>query len=168
MRSSPVVKKRVREAERGIAYLGFEHPDLLPVIRRAVEPDAVEDLPARKLLRALYDLDEKGESPAPSLLTRAGVDGDFSRLSVENTDDDPVPTLRDYIACVRRERIDRRIREVEREMGEAESRNDQENCAKLLEERRRLAEQKRRIADALRGTDAVADRNAPERSEPTR
>ncbi|MBN1826747.1 MAG: DNA primase [Candidatus Eisenbacteria bacterium] len=169
VRLSPVRKKRVLEAERGIAYLGFEHPDLLPVIRRAVDPEGVEDLPARKLLKALYDLAERGEPPVPSLLTRTGVDRDFSRMRVESGEgEDPVPTLQDYIACVRQERIDKRVRELEKELRDAEARNDHDACAMLLTERRRLAEQKRRIAVALRGTDAVADRNAPERSEPTR
>jgi len=170
IRQGPAAPKRMVEAERGIAFLGLEHPELLPVIRRAVDPDRVEDLPARKLLKALYDCDERGEAPPSSLLTTTGVDGDFSRIGVERPETtDPLPALRDYIACVRTDGIQRRIRRIQEELKDAEDRNDWDACTRLLEERTALAQKVRRIMGSIREDAAgTANFSSAERSDSTR
>ena len=159
VRLTPVPRKRMLDAERGIAYLGVEYPDLLPVIRKTVDPERVEDIPARKLLKALYDADDRGEPPGRSIFSLAGVDGDFSRIRVEaeeEGEEDPLPRLQDYIACVREEGINRRMSRIQDELKDAEDRNDTDACARLLKERTGLARQKSQIVAALRGESGEA------------
>ncbi|MFH1279867.1 MAG: DNA primase [Candidatus Eisenbacteria bacterium] len=166
VRLSPRTRKRLLDAERGIAYIAWEHPDLLPVIQRAVDPDKVEDLPARKLLQALVDCAAKGDDPGPGLLTAAGVDHEFSRIRIESDPEgDPLPTLQDYIACVREEEISRQLCRTDEALKEAESRNDSDACHRLLQERSGLAKQRHRIVAALRGDGSGAETRSPERSE---
>jgi DNA primase len=166
LRTSPAASRRLVEAERGIAYLGYEFPELLPVVRKAILPDQVEDPPARALLEALFVSSERGEAPSESLFTLLGVDGDFARLRVESgADEDPLPRLRDYIACVREEEINRRIRRVQDELKDAEERKDIEACTRLLEERAALAKKRRRLAAVLREDGWDAALRSVERSE---
>lgn len=166
VRLSPGTRKRVLDAERGIAYIAWEHPDLLPVIRRAVDPEKVEDLPARKLLRALVECAEKGDDPGPALLTTAGVDNEFSRIRIESDPEgDPLPTLQDYIACVREEEINRRLSRIDEALKEAEARRDSDACLRLLQERSGLAKHRLRIVAALRGEGSGAEMGSPERSD---
>ncbi len=163
---APGPRKRLLDAQRGIAYLGFENPDLLPVIRKAVQPGDVQDIPARKLLKALYECMESGVEPSQTVLTLTGVDEAFARLRIESTDwEDPVTVLHDYIACVRGEAIEQRSRSLHEELRDAEERNDSEACSRLLDERKRLAAQRRRIAYAVRGDSDGAEIVAGERSE---
>ncbi|MFH1679096.1 MAG: DNA primase [Candidatus Eisenbacteria bacterium] len=166
IRTSPVASRRLMEAERGIAYLGYELPDLLPVIRRALGSRGVEDPPARKLLEALYECAEKGEDPTESVFTLRDVDGEFARLRMESdAESDPLHRLRDYVACVWEEEINRRLRRVQDELKDAEERKDLEACSRLLEKRAALANRKRRIAGSLRDEDWDAHFRSAERSE---
>jgi DNA primase len=166
LRTSPAARRRILEAERGIAYLGYEFPGLIPVIRKALGPESMEDASARMLLEALYACAERGEEPGESILTLMGVDGDFARLRMESTADrDPLPMLRDYVACIREEAINRRIRRVQDDLKDAEERRDTEACARLLEERAVLARQRRRIAASLREEGWDAPLHPAERSE---
>jgi DNA primase len=165
VRSSPVASRRLLEAERGIAYLGYQFPELVPMIRKAMGACVVEDLSARRLLGALYDCAEKGIDPSGSIFTLEEVDGDFARLRVETEAGDPLQRLHDYIACVWDEEISRRIRRVQDEMKDAEERKDLDACDRLLEERAALARRRHRIATSLRGEDWGAHFRSAERSE---
>jgi hypothetical protein len=126
----------------------------------------VEDTPARRLLEALYACAEKGEEPSDSLFTLLGIDREFARLRVEGgEEEDPLPRLRDYIACVQEEEINRLSRRVQAELKDAEERKDLDACSRLVAERAALAKRKHRIAEALRdeGWDQVV--RPAERSE---
>lgn len=169
VRRAPSTPKRLIDAQRGIAFLGFEHPDLLPVIRRVVRTDDVHDLPARKLLKALFQCEENGEEPSQSLFTLSGVDREFSRLRVESAnEEDPLSILQDYIVCVREEEIERKNREIQEELREAERRNDLAACGRLLAERSKLAAQRRNLAHATKGDSTGAEAAAGERSDSPR
>ncbi len=169
VKRAPSATKRLIEAQRGIAYLGFEHPDLLPVIRRVVRTDEMQDLPARKLLKALYKFEESGEEPTQSLLTFSGVDREFSRLRVESGDvEDPLSMLQDYIVCVREDEIERKSRQLQEELRDAEERNDLKGCSRILAERSRLAEQRRNLAHATKGDSTGAKATGGERSNSPR
>lgn len=169
LHTSPVKRKKETEAERGIAYLCFKHPDLLPEIRRAVDTKRVGDIPARKLFKVLEECSERGEVPNSSHLTLAGLDKDFSRVRLEAEEvDDPIPIIYDYVACVHEGEIHKRIVEIKIELTDAEERKDMDACTRLLEERSRLAEKKRRIVLSLRGGGDAADFTSAERSDPIR
>ncbi len=169
LRRSPGLSGRLIDAQRGIAFLGLEHPDLLPVIRRVIRPEKVDDIPARKLLKALYECDDSGARPTPSLLTLSGVDREFSRLRVETEDvDDPLAILHDYILCVREEEIERRSRKIQAEIRDAEERNDEAACSRLLVQRSELAALRRNLAHATKGDSTGAEAAAGERSDSPR
>ncbi|RPJ48325.1 MAG: DNA primase [Candidatus Latescibacterota bacterium] len=151
VRFSPVASRRLLEAERGIAYLGYQFPELLPVVRKALAPGEVEDAAARRLLESLFASADRGEEPRESVFTMLGIDGDFARLRVEgHPDGDPLPRLRDYVACLREEEINRRIRRVQEELRDAEERKDLDACARLVEERAALAKRRQKIVAAAR------------------
>ncbi len=169
VRRAPSTPKRLIDAQRGIAFLGFEHPDLLPMIRQVVRTDTVQDLPARKLLKALFQCEENGEEPTQSLFTLTGIDREFSRLRVESANsEDPLAILQDYIVCVREEEIERKSRKIQEELREAELTNDREACSRLLAERLKLAAQRRNLAQPSIGDSTGAEAAAGERSDSPR
>ncbi|NNE09042.1 MAG: toprim domain-containing protein, partial [Gemmatimonadetes bacterium] len=165
---APKIRRRLIDAQRGIAYLGLENPNLIPVIRRVVKPDEVHDVPARKLLRALFECHDNGEQPTSSLLTLQGVDEAFSQIGVENEEiEDPLHILQDYIACIHEEEIEVAVKDLNEQIRDAEERNDTEALMELLKKRTQVSAKKKKIAYAYRVHSRAEETASGERSEST-
>lgn len=165
---APKIRRRLIDAQRGIAYLGLENPTLIPVIQRVVKPDEVHDVPARKLLKALFECHDRGEQPTSSLLTLQGVDEAFSQIGVENEEiEDPLHILQDYIACIHEEEIDVAVKSLNEQIRDAEERNDAEALLELLKKRTQVSAKKKKIAYAYRVHSRTEKSASGERSEST-